>query len=76
MVTTAATNGTRPFKGNIDEAYYDSWTIATTAGVLSDINWNEIVSKTLTKILGNLELLCVTLLTSDRLLLSIWAHQV
>ena len=38
------------FKGNIDEAYYDSWTIAKTAGVLSDINWNEAVSKTLTSI--------------------------
>ncbi|SLM40253.1 glycoside hydrolase family 18 protein [Lasallia pustulata] len=29
------------YKGNIDEAYYDSWTIANTAGVLSNINWNE-----------------------------------
>lgn len=38
------------FKGNIDEAYYDSWTIANTPGVFSDINWNEAVSKTLTRI--------------------------
>ena len=38
------------FKGNIDEAYYDSWTIAQTAGVLSDIDWNEAVSKTLASI--------------------------
>ena len=42
------------YKGNIDEAYYDSWTIASTAGVLSNINWNEAVSKVLLSISGNL----------------------
>ena len=31
------------YKGNIDEAYYDSWTMANTDGVNSDINWNEAV---------------------------------
>ncbi|KAL8775163.1 MAG: hypothetical protein Q9194_003851, partial [Teloschistes cf. exilis] len=28
-------------KGKIDEAYYDSWVMANTKGVKSDINWNE-----------------------------------
>lgn len=32
------------YKGNIDEAYYDSWTMANVQGVKSDINWNEAVS--------------------------------
>ena len=32
------------YKGNIDEAYYDSWTMANTDGVNADINWNEAVS--------------------------------
>ena len=31
------------YRGNIDEAYYDSWTMANVAGVKSDINWNEAV---------------------------------
>ena len=35
--------------GNIDEAYYDSWTIANTAGVLSGINWNEAVGRLVAK---------------------------
>ncbi|KAA6407717.1 MAG: FG-GAP repeat domain-containing [Lasallia pustulata] len=41
--TAAVSSGTAGVqnKGNIDEAYYDSWTIANTAGVLSNINWNE-----------------------------------
>ena len=38
------------YKGNIDEAYYDSWTIANTAGVLSNINWNEAVNKVFSRI--------------------------
>ena len=33
----------------INEAYYDSWTIANTPGVLSGINWNEAVSRLVTK---------------------------
>ena len=37
------------YKGNIDEAYYDSWTIANTAGVLSGINWNEAVGRLIAK---------------------------
>ena len=37
------------YSGNIDEAYYDSWTIANTAGVLSGINWNEAVGRLVAK---------------------------
>lgn len=32
------------YKDNIDDAYYDSWTMANTEGVSYDINWNEAVS--------------------------------
>ena len=35
------------YKGNIDEAYYDSWTMANTDGVNLDINWNEAVCRSL-----------------------------
>ena len=35
------------YKDNIDEAYYDSWTMANVEGVVSDINWNEAVGRVL-----------------------------
>lgn len=60
----------RAYKRNIDEAYYDSWTIASTPGVLSDINWNEAVSYTVT---GST---CSTQLTHTSLILSFWAPPV
>ena len=32
------------YKGNIDEAYLDTWTMSNTPGVKENINWNEAVS--------------------------------